>query len=144
MPDTRVHGGRRRLNALIVEDDPAVAHILSDIVGSDVRFHVAAVEQDMAGALAAKRVRDIDCAFVDIHLASQSSGYGVACALAGQGIRCAFVTGAAPPFPMPEFAVGCILKPFGVEAVYRALDMLAGHAVASSPGTTPTAGFVPY
>lgn len=133
------------LNALIVEDDAGVLSALRDLVELDSRYRVVAVAEDLPGALRASDAHHIDCAIVDIVLARRSSGYGVACALAQRGIRCVFVTGSAPPFPMPEFAVGCLLKPCTANAVHCALDMMAESITTAAPSSVKMdAGFVPY
>lgn len=129
------------LSTLIVEDEASVAQTLRELVEFEDRHHVAAVADDLAGALAAAEEHRIDVALVDIHLADLSTGYGVASELSRKGICCVFVTGSEPPFPMPELALGCIVKPCTVEAVQLALDAAAatisadGRVVAeSSPG----------
>lgn len=133
------------LNALIVEDDTDVASILRSLVELDDRYRVIAVAEDLSGALEASRTHPIDCAIVDIVLARQSSGYGVACQLAQRGIRCIFVTGSAPPFPMPEFAMGCLSKPCTAKAMFCALDMVADSIAMTPPISAELdAGFVPY
>lgn len=118
------------LNTLIVEDEASVAQTLRDLVEVDDRHRVAAMADDLAGALAAAEDHQIDVALIDIHLARLSTGYGVASELSKKGIRCVFVTGSAPPFPMPEVALGCIVKPCTVMAVHSALDAAAASIAA--------------
>lgn len=133
------------LNALIVEDDIDVSSVLRSLVELDDRYRVVAVAEDLSGALQASQAHHIDCAIVDIMLARQSSGYGVACELAQRGIRCVFVTGSAPPFPMPEFAMGCLLKPCTANAMLCALDVVAESIAMAGPASVKMdAGFVPY
>ena len=38
-------------------------------------------------------------------------------------IPCLFVSGKAPNFPMPDLALGCLMKPFTAEDVHRALGI---------------------
>jgi hypothetical protein len=38
-------------------------------------------------------------------------------------VPCLFVSGKAPNFPMPDLALGCLMKPFTAEEVHRALNM---------------------
>lgn len=118
------------LNILIVEDEADVAQTLRELVEFDDRGHVVAVAQELNGALAAADEHRVDVALIDIHLADLSTGYGVASELSGRGIRCIFVTGSEPPFPMPELALGCIAKPCTVEAVQSALDAAAASIAA--------------
>jgi len=46
-------------------------------------------------------------------------------------IPCFFITGRAPGFPMPDLALGCLMKPFTAEDVHRSLaaaeDMMRGR-----------------
>lgn len=118
------------LTTLIVEDEANVAQTLRELVEFGDRHRVAAVADDLPGALAAAEEHRIDVALVDIHLADLSTGYGVASELSRKGIRCVFVTGSEPPFPMPELALGCIAKPCTVDAVQSALDMAAASIAA--------------
>jgi hypothetical protein len=38
-------------------------------------------------------------------------------------VPCLFVSGKAPSFPMPDLALGCLMKPFTAEDVHRSLAM---------------------
>jgi hypothetical protein len=46
-------------------------------------------------------------------------------------VPCLFVSGKAPSFPMPDLALGCLVKPFTAEDVHRSLgaaeDLLRGR-----------------
>jgi len=46
-------------------------------------------------------------------------------------VPCLFASGKAPAFPMPDLALGCLMKPFTAEDVHRALlhaeDRLRGR-----------------
>jgi hypothetical protein len=46
-------------------------------------------------------------------------------------VPCLFVSGKAPRFPMPDLALGCLMKPFTAEDVHRSLaaaeDLLRGR-----------------
>lgn len=108
-------------NILIVEDDPLVATTLQALAEAEGR-RVVGVAAGLATALEIAQTHRIDIALVDIQLAGFDSGLQVAAELSRLGIRCIFVTGTAPPFPMPEFAVGCINKPCTVAAMKAALD----------------------
>lgn len=132
------------LSALIVEDDAAVAQMLSALVELDGRYRVIAVADDLAGAMRASEDQHVDLALVDIGLARESSGYGVACELNRRDICCIFVTGGAPPFAMPEFALGCIEKPCTIEAVEAALEAAAARLTGSEPSSGTNAGFLLY
>lgn len=133
------------LSTLIVEDEADVAQTLRELVEFDDRHHVAAVAEELNGALAAAEAHRIDVALIDIHLADLSTGYGVASELSRKGIRCVFVTGSEPPFPMPELALGCIVKPCTVEAVQSALDAAAASIAADDrPVAESGGGFTIY
>ena len=46
-------------------------------------------------------------------------------------IPCFFITGKAPDFPMPDLALGCLMKPFTAEDIHRSLaaaeDLMRGR-----------------
>jgi hypothetical protein len=46
-------------------------------------------------------------------------------------IPCFFITGRAPDFPMPDLALGCLMKPFTAEDIHRSLaaaeDLMRGR-----------------
>jgi hypothetical protein len=60
---------------------------------------------------------------LDLHLARGSTGFSVAVRLNDLGVPCLFVSGKAPAFPMPDLALGCLMKPFTAEDVHRSLGM---------------------
>jgi hypothetical protein len=60
---------------------------------------------------------------LDLHLARGTTGFSVAARLNDLGIPCLFVSGKAPNFPMPDLALGCLMKPFTAEDVHRSLAM---------------------
>jgi hypothetical protein len=64
-----------------------------------------------------------DLALVDLHLARGSTGFSVAVRLQDFDVPCLFVSGKAPSFPMPDLALGCLMKPFTAEDVHRSLAM---------------------
>ena len=74
---------------------------------------------------------DPDIALLDLHLARGSTGFSVAVKLAELDVPVLFVSGKAPSFPMPDLALGCLMKPFTAEDVHRSLamaeDMLRGR-----------------
>jgi ActR/RegA family two-component response regulator len=84
---------------------------------------VVARADDLDGAVAAAEEFNPDLALVDLHLARGSTGFSVAVRLGDYNIPCLFVTGKAPAFPMPDLALGCLLKPFTAEDVHRSLAM---------------------
>ena len=111
------------LKILIVEDDFQLASTLKYLVEDNPRYRVIATAEDADGAIAAADDHDPDLVLLDLHLARGSTGFSVAARLTGQGIPCLFVSGKAPRFPMPDLALGCLMKPFTAEDVHRSLAM---------------------
>ena len=111
------------LKILVVEDDSQLAATLKYLVEDNPRYRVVAMADDAEGAIAAAEDHDPDIALLDLHLARGTTGFSVAVRLADFHIPCLFVTGKAPGFPMPDLALGCLLKPFTAEDVHRSLAM---------------------
>ncbi len=111
------------LRILIVEDDMQLATTLKYLVEDNPRYWVVGIAEDAEGAIAAADAHDPDLVLLDLHLAHGSTGFSVAARLADQGVACLFVSGKAPTFPMPDLALGCLMKPFTAEEVHRALAM---------------------
>ena len=111
------------LKILIIEDDSQLATTLKYLVEDNPRYRVAAIADDLDGAVAAAEQFDPDLALVDLHLARGSTGFSVAVRLGDFDVPCLFVTGKAPSFPMPDLALGCLMKPFTAEDVHRALGV---------------------
>lgn len=119
------------LRILIVEDEPLFAETLRHLVELNPRYAVTAVAEDRVGALAAVADRRPDLALVDLKLAHGSTGFAVAAKLNDLGVPCLFTTGSAPDFPLPDLALGCLIKPFSEDDLVRALktaeDILRGR-----------------
>ena len=119
------------LKILIVEDDLQLATTLKYLVEDNPRYRVVAISDDADSAIAAAETHDPDIALLDLHLARGSTGFSVAVKLADLNVPCLFVSGKAPSFPMPDLALGCLMKPFTAEDVHRSLamaeDMLRGR-----------------
>ncbi len=119
------------LNILIVEDEPLLANTIKYLVELNPRYQVIAIAEDFASAMKALEEREPDLALVDLQLAHGSTGFSVAAKLAERDIPCLFTSGKAPPFPMPDLALGCLSKPFTEEDLVRALkaaeDLLRGR-----------------
>lgn len=119
------------LRILIVEDDRQLASTLKYLVEDNPRYQVVAIADDLDSALEAVAANRPDLALVDLRLANGSTGFSVAVRLADEAIPVLFVTGQAPDFPMPDLALGCLLKPFTAEEVHRSLataeDMMRGR-----------------
>jgi DNA-binding NarL/FixJ family response regulator len=111
------------LKILVVEDDVQLATTLKYLVEDNPRYQVVASADDLDGAVAAAEAYAPHLALVDLQLARGSTGFSVAVRLSDYDVPCLFVTGKAPGFPMPDLALGCLLKPFTAEDVHRSLAM---------------------
>ncbi len=119
------------LKILIVEDDAQLATTLKYLVEDNPRYQVVATADDLDGAVAAAGRYRPHLALVDLQLARGSTGFSVAVRLGDFDVPCLFVSGKAPAFPMPDLALGCLMKPFTAEDVHRSLamaeDMMRGR-----------------
>ena len=119
------------LNILIVEDDSQLAVTLKYLVEDNPRYRVIAMAEDADSGIAAAEQHQPDLVLLDLHLARGTTGFPVAVRLNDLGVPCLFVSGKAPRFPMPDLALGCLMKPFTAEDVHRSLaaaeDLLRGR-----------------
>ncbi len=119
------------LKILIVEDDRQLATTLKYLVEDNPRYRVVGIADDVDSAVAAAAEHRPELALVDLHLARGSTGFSVAVRMCDFDIPCFFITGKAPDFPMPDLALGCLMKPFTAEDVHRSLaaaeDMMRGR-----------------
>ena len=109
------------LNILIVEDDSQLAVTLKYLVEDNPRYRVIAIADDADSGIAAAEKYQPDLVLLDLHLAHGTTGFSVAVRLNDLGVPCLFVSGKAPRFPMPDLAIGCLMKPFTAEDVHRSL-----------------------
>ena len=119
------------LKILIVEDEPLLAKTLKHLIELNPRFEVIAIADDLQSALEAAEERRPNLALVDLQLARGSTGFTVAVKLNEMGVPSLFTSGKAPSFPMPDLALGCLMKPYTEEDIVRALktaeDLLRGR-----------------
>ncbi|MGE5563520.1 MAG: response regulator [Bacillota bacterium] len=111
------------LRILVVEDDSQLAVTLKYLIEDNPRYRVVATADDAESAMAAAADHDPDLVLLDLHLARGTTGFPVAVKLNELGVPCLFVSGKAPSFPMPDMALGCLMKPFTAEDVHRSLAM---------------------
>jgi two-component system, response regulator PdtaR len=111
------------LRILVVEDDSQLAITIKYLIEDNPRYRVVATAEDADGAIAAAEEHDPDLVLLDLHLANATTGFSVAVRLNDLGVPCLFVSGKAPRFPMPDLALGCLMKPFTAEDVHRSLAM---------------------
>ena len=111
------------LKLLIVEDDSQLATTLKYLVEDNPRYRVMAIAADADGAIAAAAEHRPDLALLDLQLAHGTSGFSVAVHLGELDVPCLFVTGKPPGFPMPDLAMGCLMKPFTAEEVHRSIGL---------------------
>jgi len=148
------------LRILIVEDDSQLAETVKYLVEDNPRYRVVGIAEDADSAIAAAERHDPDLVLLDLHLARSTTGFSVAVRLNDLGVACLFVTGKAPSFPMPDLAIGCLMKPFTAEDVHRSLamaeDLLRGRETvrpkmpdnltlyeAVEEGPAPEPGYIP-
>jgi DNA-binding response OmpR family regulator len=148
------------LKILIVEDDSQLAITLKYLVEDNPRYRVMAIAEDADSAIAAAETHQPDLVLLDLHLAHGTTGFSVAVRLNDIGVPCLFVSGKAPRFPMPDLAIGCLMKPFTAEDVHRSLaaaeDLLRGREAhrpkmpenltlyePTEPEVSPEPGFIP-
>jgi len=121
----------RVLRILVVEDDAQLASTIQFLVEDNPRYRVVGIAEDSESALAAVERDEPDLVLLDLHLARGTTGFSVAARLNAIGVPCLFVSGKAPSFPMPDLALGCLMKPFTADDVHRSLaiaeDMLRGR-----------------
>ena len=111
------------LKILIVEDDSQLANTLKYLVEDNPRYRVVGIADETDSAVVAAEHHQPDLALVDLHLAKGTTGFSVAVRLHDFDVPCLFVSGKAPSFPMPDLALGCLMKPFTAEDVHRALGI---------------------
>ena len=148
------------LRILVVEDDSQLAITLKYLVEDNPRYRVVGMAADAESAIAAAEELNPDLVLLDLHLAHGSTGFPVAVRLNDLGVPCLLVSGKAPRFPMPDLALGCLMKPFTADDVHRSLamaeDLLRGRETlrpkmpanltlyeSEEPVMEPEAGYIP-
>ena len=111
------------LKILVVEDDAQLATTIKYLIEDNPRYRVIGIADEADSAVAAAEQHQPHLALVDLHLARGTAGFSVAVRLSDLDVPCLFVSGKAPGFPMPDLALGCLMKPFTAEDVHRALAL---------------------
>lgn len=111
-------------NIMLVEDEPLFAATLKNLIQLNPCYVVTDIADHAAGAIDAVARRRPDLALVDLQLAHGSTGFTVAAKLRDLGIPCLFTSGKVPSFPMPDLAIGCLVKPFREEDLVRSLRIV--------------------
>ena len=111
------------LKILVVEDDTQLATTVKYLIEDNPRYRVVGIAEDADSAVEAAERHQPHLALVDLHLARGTTGFSVAVRLSDFDVPCLFVSGKAPSFPMPDLALGCLMKPFTAEDVHRALAL---------------------
>ncbi len=112
-----------RRRAVVIDDDPAVATILADVLmhcGVEV---VALARDDEAGAALLGGELAFELAFIDLKLGGALKGVELARQAVERGIQVVVVTGSDR---LPEDLAGpaLLMKPFSMESVRLVLDTL--------------------
>ena len=120
------------LHMMIVDDDPSTARSLADLLRQQQGYSVVGFADDLDSALRVARLSNVHIAFVSVsgHLGGMDSGYLVADELNDLGITCVFLTRTAPPFPIPELAVGWLQEPDTADTVAHSLRLAAADLMA--------------
>ena len=112
------------LRILIVEDDQQLAATLKYLVEDNPRYRVVGDRRgcrQRALRPPTSMIQTSSCSTFTSRTAR--TGFSVAVRLNDLGVACLFVSGKAPRFPMPDLALGCLMKPFTAEDVHRSLAM---------------------
>lgn len=127
------------LHVMIVDDDSSTATALIDLLRQQDGYLVVGLAGDRDSAIRVARSSNVHIAFVSVssHLGGLDSGFLVADELNDLGITCVFLTRTAPPFPIPELAVGWLQEPYTTDALAHSLRLAAAHLMAQA-GCAPS------
>jgi two-component system, response regulator PdtaR len=126
-PDTGPLPTTAPLTIMVVEDDPAMAEDLMEVLVT-AGHGVVGPFSDAAPALTAAGLHTIDLALVDINLTGEGDGIGLARALKETwGVPVMFLSGdVAAAARHARLATALVLKPYGrrdvLQAIARAVD----------------------
>ena len=118
------------LDILVVEDDPCIGTLLSEVL-SDIGYSVVGIVDTAKEAIAFSGERRLDLAIVDVWLAGGSNGLAAVRHLTGRkGIPTIVCSGhAAASEAMAAGALAFLEKPFRITDLERALDRATAASV---------------
>ena len=132
-------GKRKRIvkRILIVEDEPLIAFD-NEVMLGDAGYDVVATLDGFDEAIELIEREQIDLILSDVRLKGRRTGVDLARAAKVKGIPVLFASGHAPPEGAPEFALGCLMKPYTERQLRLALEsverFLAGKKVKPAKG----------
>jgi CheY-like chemotaxis protein len=113
---------------LIVEDEPLIAMMIEDYL-DELGYAVVGNVDGVPEALARVAEGGFDAAILDIHLRDGVAAWPVADALAAAGIPYILASGGhSDPEPGAHAAVPVLGKPYSIEALSNALEVVLARA----------------
>ena len=127
-------GKRKRIvkRILIVEDEPLVAFD-NEVMLGDAGYEVVATLDGFDEAIALLGREKIDLILSDVRLKGRRTGVDLARAAKKQGVPVLFASGHAPPKEAPEFALGCLMKPYSERQLRQSLDSIDRFLAGKNP-----------
>ena len=133
-------GKRKRIvkRILIVEVEPLIAFD-NEVMLGDAGYEVVATLDGFDEAIALLAREQVDLILSDVRLQhGRRTGIDLARAAKKQGVPVLFASGHKPPDDAPEFALGCLMKPYSERQLRQALEsvdrFLAGKKVRPPKG----------
>jgi len=132
-------GKRKRIvkRILVVEDEPLIAFD-NEVMLGDAGYEVVATLDSFDEAIALLKREQVDLILSDVRLQGKRTGLDLARAAKKRGIPILFATGHKAPPEAPEFAIGCLMKPYSERQLRCALEsvdrLLAGKRVKPQKG----------
>ena len=132
-------GKRKRIvkRILIVEDEPLIAFD-NEVMLGDAGYEVVATLDGFDEAIALLAREQVDLILSDVRLQGRRTGIDLARAAKKRGVPVLFASGHKPPDDAPEFALGCLMKPYSERQLRLALESvdrcLAGKKVKPPKG----------
>jgi two-component system, response regulator PdtaR len=132
-------GKRKRIvkRILIVEDEPLIAFD-NEVMLGDAGYEVVATIDGFDEAIALLAREQVDLILSDVRLQGRRTGIDLARVAKKKGIPVLFASGHQPPDDAPEFALGCLMKPYNERQLRLALEsvdrFLAGKKVKPPKG----------